>query len=69
MNLVDLLRKCCNDEGEYSDICYFLYDLDDGTAWYKDCFRIDEESLDISTVEKLWDYIEEYNLKAREKDE
>lgn len=40
-----------------SDISYFIYDLDYGNDWTPSSFTIDGESVDISTAEKLYDYL------------
>lgn len=71
---VDLLCKCCNDRvlseenNEYmSDIGYFLYELEDGKNWKEDCFTIDGKDIDFHSPEKLWEYIEKYNLKVDNK--
>jgi len=44
-----------NDKGEW--IPYFIYDLDFGKEWTKDCCSSDGKSIDISTVDKLYDFL------------
>lgn len=45
--------------GDYAnDIGYFIYDLEWGTKWNPGCFtEANGTPIDISTVEKLYDYI------------
>lgn len=68
--LFDLLLKCCNDldinPDIYSDISYFLYDLDGGKSWHEGCLTIDGKDINLSTVDKLWEYIEKYKLKVND---
>lgn len=68
--LFDLLLKCCNDldinPDIYSDISYFLYDLDGGKVWHEGCLTIEGKDINLSTVDKLWEYIEKYKLKVND---
>lgn len=73
-HFVDLLCKCCNDkvvseeDAEYfSDIGYFLYDLDAGKEWKEESFKIDGKTISLQSSEDLWNYIEKYNLKVEDK--
>ena len=58
--VVELLEKVmdvepCEKFG--SDISYFIYDLDYGNNWTPSSLTINGESVDISTAEKLYDYL------------
>lgn len=60
--IIRLLEKEMNaeqlDEVYGSDIQYFIYDLDYGTKWKPDSItESDGTSIDISTAEKLYDYL------------
>lgn len=58
--VIDLLRILTKDEGEYSTIEYFIYDLEWGKEWDDTKFtESDGTPIDISTVDKLYDYLEE----------
>lgn len=47
----------CDGQG-YNDIEYFIYDLNFGKLYTKSCVtEADGTEIDISTVEKLYDYI------------
>ena len=58
----ELLAKCCNDR-EVSpyigkEIDYFIYELDFGEKWTETSFTDGYDNpIDISTIEKFWDYI------------
>ncbi len=58
--VIELLEKVmdvepCEKFG--SDISYFIYDLDYGKDWTPSSLTINGESVDISTAEKLYDYL------------
>ena len=64
--VIRLLEKLMNapvykaDGGIYegSDISYFIYEIDFGRAWTPDSItEIDGTPIDISTAEKLYDYL------------
>lgn len=42
---------------KYCDIEYFIYDLEYGTKYKKGCLRQHGKNIDISTAEKLYDYL------------
>ena len=59
IDLLDILVQDFPDEYCGSLIDYFIYDLEWGTKWTPDSFsEQDGTSIDISTVEKLYDYLE-----------
>ena len=50
------LRNSFHDEGDW--ILYFIYDLADGSEWKEDsCTEKDGTTIDLSTVEKLYDFL------------
>jgi hypothetical protein len=58
--IVFLLEKMFNLEVDSrfgSDISYFIYDLEFGKNWTSNSITIDGVSIDISTPEKLYDYL------------
>lgn len=60
--IVTLLEKLMDDpkDEEYgiSDISYFIYDLEWGSNWTPDSITdANGNSIDLSTVEKLYDYL------------
>lgn len=60
--IVSLLEKLMDDtkDDEYniSDISYFIYDLEWGSKWTPDSITdTSGNSIDISTIEKLYDYL------------
>ena len=58
--VVELLEKVMDVESNEkfgSDISYFIYDLDYGKDWTPSSLKINGESADISTAEKLYDYL------------
>jgi len=54
--VVDLLQDIFQDR-ENSWLCYWLYDLWYGTEYTEGCVKEDGESIDISTPEKLYDFL------------
>ena len=66
--LVELLEDIFHEDRsvEYpTNISYFIYDLEFGSKWTEDSiWDENENSIDISTPEKLYDYLIE-NLKSR----
>ena len=67
--LVDLLCKCCNDDNDIPAICYFLYDLQGGECWNADAFWYDGEEVDLSSVDKLWEYLYNHPMKGEKIDD
>lgn len=68
--IVTLLEKLMDDfrddQYDISDISYFIYDLEWGTKWNPFSLRdADGSSIDISTIEKLYDYLIS-NIKTKE---
>lgn len=62
--IVFLLEKMFNLEVDSrfgSDISYFIYDLEFGKNWTPNSITLDGVSIDISTPEKLYDYLIERN--------
>lgn len=60
--IIALLEKLMDDskDDEYgiSDISYFIYDLEWGSNWTPDSLTDEDgNSIDISTIEKLYDYL------------
>lgn len=58
--VVDLLNELMGLEEtkEFgSDIDFFVYELDFGEKWNEDSIKVDGKSVDISTAEKLYDFI------------
>ena len=49
-----------NVSGDDSMIEYFIYELDFGRKYSKGCFKVKDKPVDISSSDKLWDYL---NLK------
>lgn len=58
------------DEDDYgSDIGYFCYEIDYGRAWKPGCLTVNNEDIDISTPEKLYDWlIRSMNEDSNEED-
>ena len=54
--VIDLLEELTNDEGQM--ISYFVYELDWGKKWEPGCVTDENEDIDLSTAEKLYDYLE-----------
>lgn len=68
--LVDLLCKCCNDDSDnIPAICYFLYDLQGGECWNSDAFWYNGEEVDLSSVDKLWEYLYNHPMKGEKIDD
>ena len=60
--VVRLLEKLMQDDVE--NISYFIYELDYGREYREGCVSYDNENIDISTPEKLYDYLmTEYVVK------
>jgi hypothetical protein len=60
--LVKLLQIAMNDENEDSWIEYYLWELDFGKKYKDGCASYkDGRIIDISTPEKLYDFLKEYN--------
>ena len=60
--VVKLLEKLMQDSAGY--ISYFIYELDYGKEYREDCVSDKNGNIDISTPEKLYDYLmKEYSLK------
>ena len=61
VSLLEEVMHCSVDDRIGSDISYFIYELDLGKDWKPDMITKDGEDIDISTPEKLYDWlIEEY---------
>lgn len=60
--VVKLLEKLMQDSA--GNISYFIYELDYGKEYREDCVSDKNGNNDISTPEKLYDYLmKEYSLK------
>ena len=60
--VVKLLEKLMQDS--FGIISYFIYELDYGKEYREDCVSDKNGNIDISTPEKLYDYLmKEYSLK------
>ena len=60
--VVKLLEKLMQDSA--GNISYFIYELDYGKEYREDCVSDKNGNIDISTPEKLYDYLmKEYSLK------
>lgn len=58
INLLEKIMGIKADDIWGSDISYFCYELDFGRAWTPDSITdTDGNSIDISTAEKLYDYL------------
>lgn len=57
--VIKLLNNCLNLDEKDETITYFIADLDFGKKYYDGCFTdVDTlENIDISTAEKLYDYL------------
>ena len=60
--VIDLLNEIMDLKGtetpEYgTDIDFFVYELDYGEKWDENSIKVDGETVDISTPEKLYDYL------------
>ena len=53
--VVQLLEKIMDDSGE--NISYFIYELDYGKEYKEGCISDDNGNIDISTAEKLYDFL------------
>lgn len=53
--VVKLLEKLMQDKNE--NISYFIYELDYGKEYQEGCISDDNGNVDISTAEKLYDYL------------
>lgn len=53
--VVNLLEKLMQDKDE--NISYFIYELDYGRDYQEGCISDDKVNIDISTAEKLYDYL------------
>ncbi len=61
--VVKLLEKLMQDS--VGNISYFIYELDYGKAYQEGCISDNNGNIDISTPEKLYDYlITEYAVKS-----
>lgn len=54
--IIKLLNSIFNIQGD-SVIEFFIYELDFGKEWYKDCYVVNGESIDLSSSEALWEYL------------
>ena len=59
--IVDLLDIMFDENDDEEDIGrwvnYFVYDLDFGREYYPGCVQIKEKEIDISTADKLYDFL------------
>ena len=60
--MIEMLCAAMGIEYNSDDICgddiqYFIYDLEWGTNWKPGCITEDDKDIDISTPEKLYDYL------------
>ena len=55
--VIDLLNKLLGIDPIDSDISYFCWELDFGKKWTPGSLIVDVKSIDISTAEKLYDYL------------
>lgn len=53
--VVQLLEKIMRDRGK--DISYFIYELDYGKEYKPGCVEDESEIIDISTAEKLYEFL------------
>ena len=53
--VIELLEDMFDDVGEW--ICYWVYELDYGKKYTKGCAGVDDKPIDISTSEKLYDFL------------
>lgn len=53
--IIDLLKIVMNDTGKYSDIDYFIYELEWGTKYEKGCYSEAGIDIPLRTVDDLWD--------------
>lgn len=60
-SIIELLEKIFELEFDRyigSDISYFIYELEFGEKWTEDCYTDEDgNSIDISTSEKLYDFL------------
>lgn len=63
----NLLCECCNDTNDNDTITYFMYDLNFGKDYYDGCITDNGNNINLSTIDKLWEYIENNNLKEDKK--
>ena len=66
-DLVNTLSVMFGQDTDYSDLVYFIYEMNLGKDYTPGCFTVDGKDIDISTPEKLYDWLLE-DMK-REKDE
>lgn len=55
--LIKILCYLFDDSGPESDIDYFIWELDFGKKYYDGCFGYKDKNIDISSSEKLFDYL------------
>ena len=53
--IINMLKVYFNDK--FNWIEYYIYDLDYGKKYYHGCVKIHDEPIDISTPEKLYDFL------------
>lgn len=65
--VVRLLEKLMHDDAEI--ICHFIYELEYGKAYTQGCVMDGDREIDISTEEKLYEYlIEKYRFINKEEE-
>lgn len=57
VRLLELSMDVEPDQQYGSDISYFIYELNYGEKWTPNSVTVDGESIDISTAEKLYEYL------------
>lgn len=66
--VVNLLEKLMRDK--YENISYFIYELNFGDEYQEGCIYDDNGNIDISTADKLYDYLMSYyQIEEKEGDE
>jgi len=66
--LIDLLEMAFDDHYKDSTIQYFIYELDFGKKYTEGCISKNDIPIDISTIEKLYDYLVEELEGVKEED-
>ena len=65
--VIDLLEKLTHDDEIYSDISYFIYELDYGREYEPGMIKDnDGNELDFSTAGSLYDYLSKNYVESRD---
>ena len=65
--VIDLLEKLTHDDEIYSDISYFIYELDYGREYKPGMIKDnDGNELDFSTAGNLYDYLSKNYVESRD---